>query len=172
MANGSCTTLSNQIGRCIPIKQCASALERLKRKTDVDTDYVFRSKCGFDPVSQYPKVCCDPPPTPRPPPPSIPPTLRPLVTPPSIPGLGFREGEDLTKHRNAGKINARNCGNYNADKIAYGNTTEIFEYPFMALIAYKSSEGQSFKCAATLINDRYVLTAAHCVTGLDAGTKL
>ena len=37
---------------------------------------------------------------------------------------------------------------------------ELQEFPFAALLGY--SDG-SYKCGASLINRRYVLTAAHCM---------
>ncbi|KFB52515.1 AGAP009214-PA-like protein [Anopheles sinensis] len=56
-------------------------------------------------------------------------------------------------------LDLEGCGPYSEDRIAHGNKTKLFQYPWMALLR---SNG-AWICGGTLINDRYVLTAAHCV---------
>jgi len=52
------------------------------------------------------------------------------------------------------------CGLTNKlNRIVGGVETLVNQYPWMILLLYK---GQ-FYCGGTLINSRYVLTAAHCV---------
>ena len=41
-----------------------------------------------------------------------------------------------------------------------GKVTKSGEYPYMAVIEY---ENRNQKCSGSLINDYYILTAAHCV---------
>lgn len=58
------------------------------------------------------------------------------------------------------------CGFSSTDKIIAGKKTVIDEYPWMALLGYTIPGRQkSFSCGGTLINNRYILTAAHCVNG-------
>ncbi|KAI5749407.1 hypothetical protein M8J76_007086 [Diaphorina citri] len=56
------------------------------------------------------------------------------------------------------------CGAVNKKtRIVGGQVTYVHQYPWMALLMYK----KRFYCGATLINNLYVLTAAHCVHQFD-----
>lgn len=56
------------------------------------------------------------------------------------------------------------CGVINKKRrIVGGQETKVNQYPWMALLTY----GGRFYCGGSLINDRYVLTAAHCVSGFN-----
>nr|Q8I6K0.1 RecName: Full=Phenoloxidase-activating factor 3; AltName: Full=Prophenoloxidase-activating factor III; AltName: Full=Serine protease-like protein PPAF-3; Contains: RecName: Full=Phenoloxidase-activating factor 3 light chain; Contains: RecName: Full=Phenoloxidase-activating factor 3 heavy chain; Flags: Precursor [Holotrichia diomphalia]BAC15604.1 prophenoloxidase activating factor-III [Holotrichia diomphalia] len=56
------------------------------------------------------------------------------------------------------------CGLQDDFKVLGGEDTDLGEYPWMALLQQtKTSGAKSFGCGGSLISDRYVLTAAHCV---------
>jgi hypothetical protein len=58
------------------------------------------------------------------------------------------------------------CGFSNAthDKIVGGGDALIGEWPWMALLGYQNDQGKvSFRCAASIITARHLLTAAHCL---------
>uniref|UniRef100_A0A1I8MM78 Peptidase S1 domain-containing protein n=1 Tax=Musca domestica TaxID=7370 RepID=A0A1I8MM78_MUSDO len=60
------------------------------------------------------------------------------------------------------------CGTMLSNRILGGNTTEIDEFPWMALIQYKTApDAFGFYCGGSLINSHYVLTAAHCIKNLN-----
>ncbi|XP_068244024.1 phenoloxidase-activating factor 1-like [Palaemon carinicauda] len=63
----------------------------------------------------------------------------------------------------------RNCGQGpSGRRIAGGNITSPGDYPWMAVFGYKniSTDNIEYLCAGSVINDRYILTAAHCVSGM------
>lgn len=59
------------------------------------------------------------------------------------------------------------CGGVTiTNKIYSGTDAELYEFPWMVLLEYnRRAGGRSTSCAGSLINSRYVLTAAHCVKG-------
>lgn len=57
-----------------------------------------------------------------------------------------------------------NCGADMSNRIFGGQKTALDEFPWIALINYRHPNGStSFHCGASLINSRYLVTAAHCV---------
>uniref|UniRef100_A0A2Y9D1X4 Peptidase S1 domain-containing protein n=1 Tax=Anopheles funestus TaxID=62324 RepID=A0A2Y9D1X4_ANOFN len=61
-------------------------------------------------------------------------------------------------------LDLEGCGAYSEDRIAFGQDAKLFQYPWMALLKPKFG---NFLCGGTLINERYVLTAAHCLKNND-----
>ncbi|XP_018568841.1 serine protease easter-like [Anoplophora glabripennis] len=57
------------------------------------------------------------------------------------------------------------CGRleFGTDRIVGGSVADLGEFPWLALLQYPSNRGIQSGCGGTLINSRYVVTAAHCV---------
>ncbi|KFB36761.1 AGAP000572-PA-like protein [Anopheles sinensis] len=53
-----------------------------------------------------------------------------------------------------------------ADHIINGVDAQFGEFPHMAALAYNVSNAIVFSCGSSLIAPRFLLTAAHCVTGV------
>uniref|UniRef100_A0A8D8F8J9 Venom serine protease Bi-VSP n=1 Tax=Culex pipiens TaxID=7175 RepID=A0A8D8F8J9_CULPI len=76
-----------------------------------------------------------------------------------------RNGQDPEPTRRYPNYLPRTCGNFVYSRIVGGTPANLFEFPWMALLAYRSegSGSTEYDCGGSLINKRYVLTAAHCV---------
>lgn len=80
---------------------------------------------------------------------------------------------DVTNHPNLPLLDHNLCGPVSQEKIFGGNKTRIFDFPWMVLLAYNTGKQiPEFKCGGSLINKRYVLTAAHCITTLPNGKSI
>lgn len=131
-----CITPNGENATCIPVQTCAVIQEGLSSLNDSVIQFAQKSQCGYD---TGPLICCG-------------------STSYHIYGTNPPESNLLP--------NRTICGfSIEDDRIYGGNFTEIGEFPWMALLGYKNSDNTSagFKCGGTLINQRYVLTAAHCV---------
>ncbi|GLV36629.1 Melanization Protease 1 [Carabus blaptoides fortunei] len=148
-----CRTPDGVSGTCIEITGCkyiVDTLENAPRPLPAPTVQLLQAyHCGF--AGTRPKVCC------------------PLATTPP-PSTTPERPPDVSNHRNINMINSRRCGPIFVDRIYGGNKTSPFEFPWMALIAYNTKSGLGFRCGGTLISDKYILTAAHCISNLQTNT--
>ncbi|KYN27229.1 PREDICTED: serine protease easter-like [Trachymyrmex cornetzi] len=151
---------SNGGANCVNIRKCPEVMSILtnSKPFSAETLQTLRNlQCGFE--GSDPKVCCSQAPT------TIMTEASDLENPPNPP--------NVTNHPNLRLLNHTLCGPITVSKFIGSNNTEIFEHPWMALISYDTGKPDpEFRCGGTVINSRYVLTAAHCVTFLPTGIRL
>ncbi|KAL1506477.1 hypothetical protein ABEB36_005837 [Hypothenemus hampei] len=145
---GRCRTPTGESAKCISVYTCDSiiALLRVPSKTSEQTKFLNLSRCATS-SSGIPYVCC---------------------------GTGLSTTQTVDSNNldsnftpNRAIPGNDECGYQSYNKIFNGETTALDEFPWMAVIEYRKSNGQKqIACGGSLINPRYVLTAAHCITGL------
>lgn len=156
-----CTTPQGLPGRCINIKECPQLLDILKNRRNEPgvTDYLLQFKCWFQNREVF--VCCS----------SNkhfseePPTLR-----PSIATTTTRNTPTVTAPSTSSRIlTPEHCGSSNVShvKVLGGKDAELDAWPWLVALGYKSknsrSSGPKFLCAGTLVSEKHVITAGHCI---------
>ncbi|XP_068244241.1 phenoloxidase-activating factor 1-like [Palaemon carinicauda] len=160
-ANGSSLRRARQASQCragtscIPLDFCPSLENLLRNKTTENVNRVTDALCNRS--RKYPLVCCD----------LTTPTETPVssVTPPAS------SSETPTGPNNPGEggegLLPSVCGTAGTSrKIFNGVEAPVGAFPWMAILGYTDSfisGGLEWSCGGVLINDQYVLTAAHCV---------
>jgi len=150
----ACVTPKGEPGQCIKVRDCAFLVKMLQQRPiePDDYEYLTKSSCGFD--GRDPKACC------------------PMSTETSTPVKPITNSGSITS-RNPNGLSSRllptksDCSVDNSDRIVGGEVADLRDFPWMALLEYQKPNGKGFYCGGVLINDRYVLTAAHCMKGKD-----
>lgn len=65
-------------------------------------------------------------------------------------------------------LSSTRCGQVSGDKISNGEQASLSEFPWMALLEYDTVGKNKYLCGGSIITNRYVLTAAHCVVGISS----
>uniref|UniRef100_A0A1B0FFU3 CLIP domain-containing serine protease n=1 Tax=Glossina morsitans morsitans TaxID=37546 RepID=A0A1B0FFU3_GLOMM len=139
-----CTTPNRERALCINLEDCQYLYNVLITVPLKDSDrlYLSRSQCGYRNGKVL--ICC----------PERHRQKLPTATPP------------ITSPVSNLLPDTSQCGNVLSNRIYGGNKTDIDEFPWMALIEYtKGNSDKGHHCGGTLISDRYVITASHCVNG-------
>ncbi|XP_026805755.1 uncharacterized protein LOC113548864 [Rhopalosiphum maidis] len=151
-SGSECNTPNLEKGICIDVKSCPSLLTLLENQRHVPSvlDFLKKSLCGFEGKTR--KMCC---------------ALESNVTtvPPHVEVTTVDIGLDLKL-----KLPPETtCGvrNVTIVKILGGAPSELGAWPWMVALGYvgvnQNNRVLQWNCGGTLITNKHVLTAAHCV---------
>lgn len=142
---GECFTPNRQRGSCVELQKCQYLYNILVNSNLSQSDRTFlaRSQCGY--INNKVLVCC-------------PPHQR-VVEQPTVTNYPI----DAANTKKGILPSPPHCGTGLSNRIFGGNITGIDEFPWMALLEYTKNNVKGYHCGGSLINDRYVLTAGHCV---------
>ncbi|XP_055526532.1 serine protease grass-like [Wyeomyia smithii] len=135
-SSAPCLTPTRQDGLCVAIQRCRNIYNIVQNPTPPSAgiaNYIKRAACTLPGVER--SVCCQPP----------------EVVP------------EVTSQVEKTNLLPTDCGQSVNDRIAFGNVTKVFSYPWMALLRYNQNGEIIDGCGGSLISNRYVLTAAHCL---------
>ncbi|KAL4703444.1 hypothetical protein ACJJTC_010764 [Scirpophaga incertulas] len=153
-----CTTPVGKSSQCVSLYDCPQLLSAFNQRPlpSAVVTYLRQSQCGFD--HSTPKVCCGPLPAQQ---------AQQTEKPPVFTTMKISTNEEATNSEDSVPAGRGECGiDTTGDRIFGGQFTELDEFPWMALLGYKKSDGRiTYQCGGVLLNHRYVLTAAHCITG-------
>ena len=164
----------NSRDTCINIRNCVpiiTILTNSPRPLSPEVLQMLRNaQCGFE--GNDPMVCCSNQQQLISPTTSTTTTTTTTISVQLETGVSDEPLPDVTNHPNLRLLDHQRCGPLIQTKVYGGNKTGVFEYPWMALIAYDTGKSNpEFRCGGTIISRRYILTAAHCVTQLPADIR-
>ncbi|XP_045762379.1 phenoloxidase-activating enzyme-like isoform X2 [Maniola jurtina] len=140
LPSDACFTLESKLGSCLPVQSCPHIVKMLATKSAQSLDYFQRSRCmGPEPKVMY--VCCDS---------NINPSAEVISRDGACPPSALPPNPASLC-----------CGteSFSGNKVIGGTETAIDQYPWLALIEYARPQ----LCGGSLISNKYVLTAAHCI---------
>ncbi|EDW81572.2 uncharacterized protein Dwil_GK10951 [Drosophila willistoni] len=162
---GYCTTPGEQSGSCIYLRECDYLFELVQMQPISNSNRALlqNSQCGYR--NGQVLICC----------------ANSRRLPQSGPVWG-NQGQPPApspttprpKPFNSKLLpQAPNCGDNFGDRIVGGVTTRKREFPWLVLIEYtKPGNVIGHNCGGSLINNRYVITAAHCVNAIPRDWRL
>lgn len=148
-----CTLPNGGFGQCIGLRQCQPLLRVLQTTplTDDVSNFLKQSQCGFD--GKDPRVCCP---------------IQNRISNPSGGDASAEENDENKQYDlSDNSLLPTECGIDLSQRIVGGERTELGEFPWLALLIFEHPRGSSYACGGSVINNRYILTAAHCIKGLD-----
>ncbi|KRT80411.1 Trypsin, partial [Oryctes borbonicus] len=144
-----CVSPDSERGVCTSVNKCPTVLDFVKKSNRNDsetTQYLRKFICASISNAKQHYVCCQDKPLKG---------IRPVVTPTPAPNPYKPNSFERYKQQ---------CGVASDQyKVVGGTYADLGDHPWVVLLEYLSKGKFSFKCGGALINERYVLTAGHCI---------
>ncbi|XP_073818449.1 serine protease grass-like isoform X2 [Musca autumnalis] len=160
-----CLTPINANGFCIPYSQCSFLYEWHRKYNGALPqhlrEYIYEAKCSRN-DEEVVRLCCEPDANDKP--------IATTTEQTMVNRFNLNPAQDFHSQLNAAGFNilsSQRCGTDNGNRVVGGTETDLAEFPWMALLKYRGPSGEQFRCGGSLITNRYVLTAAHCVNTVD-----
>ncbi|XP_062122474.1 serine protease grass [Drosophila sulfurigaster albostrigata] len=136
-----CNTPNGQPGQCLPFSSCSDIEQQLlaaqKSGERIAPEYAsYLQKAACGEIDNVRHFCC-----------------------------ANNQIQHNSKVMELFKADDFSCGTILNQRVANGYEVQLSSRPWMALLRYQSLGQSRFLCGGTLISNRYILTAAHCVYG-------
>ncbi|GJQ74219.1 hypothetical protein Trydic_g19126 [Trypoxylus dichotomus] len=155
-----CDTPDKERGVCIPANSCRPFVDFINTsdRSEETTDYLRKFVCQSISTEEHNYICCQNRPLNG---------VRPTVPPTPAPAPNRYKPYKPKPSDNY----QQQCGISNTQyRVVGGSYADLGDHPWAVLLQYLSKGKMSFGCGGTLINQRYVLTAGHCIK--DRNVKL
>ncbi|XP_049820926.1 phenoloxidase-activating enzyme 1 isoform X2 [Aethina tumida] len=166
--NGTCAHVHN----CKPIQRAIREIDEhdvwtyLEGRRCYTDDYEFRVCCPQEDVQDRifddDNFIFDNPPPSR----TLEPPKETPSSPPSPPTTSSPPRRNTPRTDNSIlNLSSGQCGVHISEnnRITGGSSTELGEFPWMAILVYVSKSGMKNGCGGSLINSKYIVTAGHCL---------
>lgn len=181
-AGSSCLDPDNRRGTCIPIRNCPALLDLLtsRGREPAVANFLRQSQCAST-INNQPQVCCSSSggSSPSLQQTQVTTTQRTAATTQRQTPTTQRQTPQitqpgLTNRPPTGNVDYSQCGKStkNAIKIVGGQNSTLGDWPWMVALGYRTASNPNiqFKCGGSLISNRWVVTAAHCVRNIGSLT--
>ncbi|GJQ76779.1 hypothetical protein Trydic_g15619 [Trypoxylus dichotomus] len=147
----SCRTPDKEVGKCKPLNACKPIWDYINNPSSFDQvrEKILQEYVCKNSTSTELSVCCS----------------NNMILNRYI-DVKSETSVDHSKHRNIHLLPTK-CGKrrylYQDDKIYGGVPTMLFEFPWAVALKIKTGNSFGYDCGGSLISNRYILTAAHCI---------
>uniref|UniRef100_A0A1S4GZD7 Uncharacterized protein n=2 Tax=Anopheles gambiae TaxID=7165 RepID=A0A1S4GZD7_ANOGA len=158
---------TNEPGICRIVSECAPVIDDIRNRRGNPT------KCGF--IDRVQIVCC----------PQVGTTPAAATTPSTTPRNEHQRvaekcaeyGQAVFSKEYVNSLTASEpklqtidkCGHTAVELIVDGELAKAREFPHMALIGFGEAPEIRYLCGGSLVSDRFILTAGHCLTSTNFG---
>uniref|UniRef100_A0A182JES5 Peptidase S1 domain-containing protein n=1 Tax=Anopheles atroparvus TaxID=41427 RepID=A0A182JES5_ANOAO len=154
---------TSEPGICRPVSECQQVIDDIRNRRGNPT------KCGF--VDRVQIVCC---PSDQAKTTTVSSTESPLKEHQRIREKCAEYGQAVFSKEYVNSLTADQpklqtldkCGHTAVELIVDGELAKAREFPHMALIGYGTGEELMYLCGGSLVSERFVLTAGHCLTSI------